>query len=151
MTLWPSCWSQRDVAGPAITEYLQRRIATAQAFAAQGPEQARLVGSTIFGLQNSLKVYLGRTRSSRRSAILAKKQAEETDFRAKVAANPEWKKAYGNSLGRRSPAPKKRSSRRSRASSSAAPTAASSRIALQIVQYVAEITKARRRAPAAIP
>ena len=36
---------ERDVRVPAITEYLQRRIAAAQAFAAQGPEQARLVGS----------------------------------------------------------------------------------------------------------
>ena len=87
---------QRDVIGPAVTEYLQRRIATAQAFAAQGPEQARLVGSTIFGLQNSLKVYLGRKDALADPAILAKKQAEEADFRAKVAANPEWQKEYGD-------------------------------------------------------
>jgi hypothetical protein len=86
---------QRDVIGPAVTEYLQHRIAVAQAFAAQGPEQARLVGSTIFGLQNSLKVYLGRKEALADPAILAKKQADETDFRAKVAANPEWQKQYG--------------------------------------------------------
>jgi hypothetical protein len=87
---------QRDVAGPAVTEYLRRRIATAQAFAAQGPEQARLVGSTIFSLQNSYKVYVGRGEALADKAILAKKQAEEDDFRAKVAANPEWQKAYGD-------------------------------------------------------
>jgi len=87
---------QRDVVGPAVTDYLQRRIATAQEFAAQGPEQARLVGSTIFGLQNSLKVYLGRKDALADPAILAKKQAEEADFRAKVAANPQWQKAYGD-------------------------------------------------------
>ena len=87
---------ERDVRGPAVTEYLQRRIAAAQAFAAQGPEQARLVGSTIFGLQNSLKVYLGRAEALAESAILAKKQADEDDFRQKVAANREWKKAYGD-------------------------------------------------------
>jgi hypothetical protein len=87
---------QRDVIGPAVTEYLQRRIATAQEFAAQGPEQARLVGSTIFGLQNSLKVYLGRKDALADAAIVAKKQAEEADFRAKVAANPEWQKQYGD-------------------------------------------------------
>jgi hypothetical protein len=86
---------ERDVRGPALTEYLQRRTATAQAFAAQGPEQARLVGSTIFGLQNSLKVYIGRAEALSDKAILAKKQAEENDFRQKVDANPEWKKAYG--------------------------------------------------------
>jgi hypothetical protein len=87
---------QRDVTGPAVTEYLERRIATAQAFAAQGPEQARLVGSTIFGLQNSLKVYLGRAEALADKNILAKKQAEENDFRQKVAANPEWQKEYGD-------------------------------------------------------
>ena len=58
---------ERDVGVPAMTEYLARRIATAQAFAAQGPEQARLVGSNIFGLQNSLKVYLGRRSAGRPS------------------------------------------------------------------------------------
>jgi hypothetical protein len=88
--------TQRDVIGPAVTEYLQRRVATAQQFASQGPEQARLVGSTIFGLQNSLKVYLGRKDALADPAILAKKKAEEADFRAKVAANPEWQKQYGD-------------------------------------------------------
>ncbi len=87
---------ERDVVGPAVTEYLQHRLAAAQAFAAQGPEQARLVGSTIFGLQNSLKVFEGRAEALADKAILAKKQAEETDFRAKVAANPEWQKEYGD-------------------------------------------------------
>jgi hypothetical protein len=87
---------ERDVIEPAVTEYLQRRIATAQAFAELGPEQARLVGSLIFGLQNSLKVYLGRADALADKAILAKKQAEETDFRQKVAANPQWQKQYGD-------------------------------------------------------
>ncbi|HWT65332.1 MAG TPA: S46 family peptidase [Terracidiphilus sp.] len=87
---------ERDVIEPAMTEYLKRRIAVAQEFAAQSPENARLVGSTIFGLQNSLKVYLGRIDALADKAIVAKKQAEETDFRTKVAANPEWKKTYGD-------------------------------------------------------
>jgi hypothetical protein len=86
---------ERDVREPAVIEYLQRRIAVAQDFAKQGPEQARLVGSTIFGLQNSLKVYLGRRDALSDKAILAQKQAEENDLRAKVAANPEWQKEYG--------------------------------------------------------
>ena len=86
---------ERDVREPAITEYLERRIAAGQAFAAQGTEQAREVGSTIFFLQNSLKVYLGRAEALADPAIIAKKQAEEDDFRAKVNANKEWKKEYG--------------------------------------------------------
>jgi hypothetical protein len=87
----------KEVRIPAMTSYLERRIAIAQAYAAQGPEQARQVGSVIFGLQNSLKVYLGRAEALNDKVILAKKQAEESDFRKKVAANPEWQKLYGNS------------------------------------------------------
>jgi hypothetical protein len=86
---------ERDVRGPAVTEYLQRRINAAQSFSAQGEEQAREVGSTLFYLQNSLKVYLGRRDALADPAILTKKQAEEYDFRAKVNANKKWKKEYG--------------------------------------------------------
>ncbi|MGA2832178.1 MAG: S46 family peptidase [Terracidiphilus sp.] len=87
---------ERDVRGPAITEYIQRRIDSAQAFAAQGPEQARLVGSTIFFMQNGLKVYQGRAQALADPAIIEKKKAEEADFRSKVDANPEWKREYGD-------------------------------------------------------
>ena len=86
---------ERDVREPNTIEYLRRRIAAAQQYAAQGPDQAREVGSTIFGLQNSLKVYLGRADALADRRLIAKKQAEEDDFRKKVAANPEWQKEYG--------------------------------------------------------
>ena len=55
--------------------------------------------STIFGLQNSLKVYVGRAEALADKNLIAKKQAEEDDFRKKVAANPEWEKEYGERLG----------------------------------------------------
>ena len=87
---------ERDTRGPLIIEYLKRRIEAAQEFAQQGQEQARLVGSNIFGLQNSLKVYVGRADALSDKAIMAKKQSEEADFRAKIAANPEWQKEYGS-------------------------------------------------------
>jgi hypothetical protein len=132
--------AERDVHGPAITEYLQRRIAAAQAFATQGPEQARLVGSTIFGLQNSLKVYLGRADALADKAILAKKQAEEDDFRAKVAANPEWQKAYGGAWDTIARAEEKMKpevkSQIFRRTDSRLFT-----LALNLVQYVAEVKK----------
>jgi hypothetical protein len=86
---------ERDLVEPAVTDYLKRRIAAAQVYAAKGPEQARQVGSTIFGLQNGLKVYIGRTEALADKSLIAKKQAEEDDFRKKVAANPEWQKEYG--------------------------------------------------------
>ena len=131
---------ERDVRGPAVTEYFQRRIATAQTFAAQGPEQARLVGSTIFGLQNSLKVYLGRGEALADPAILAKKQADEADFRAKVNANKEWKKEYGKAWDEIARAEDKVKpeikGQLFRRTDSRLFT-----LAVQIVQYVAEIKK----------
>ncbi|MGB9405928.1 MAG: S46 family peptidase, partial [Terracidiphilus sp.] len=131
---------ERDVRGPALTEYIERRIAAAQAFAAQGPEQARLVGSTIFGLQNSLKVYLGRRDALADPAILAKKQADQDDFRAKVDANPEWQKEYGSAwetidaaVEKMKPEMKGQIFRRADSQLFT--------LALQIVQYVTEIKK----------
>ncbi len=87
---------QRDVITPNVIEYLSRRIDAAQQFAQQGPEQARLVNTLIFGLQNSLKVYLGRRDALADKAIIEKKTAEENDFKARIAANPEWQKEYGD-------------------------------------------------------
>jgi len=46
---------ERDVRDPPSQSTFNAAIASAQAFAAQGPEQARLVGSTIFFMQNGLK------------------------------------------------------------------------------------------------
>ncbi len=87
---------EREVRGPAIVEYLQRRIDAAQEFAKQSADKKEKVESTIFFLQNSLKVYVGRQEALSDKAILAKKQAEEDDLRAKVNANPELEKEYGD-------------------------------------------------------
>ena len=131
---------ERDVIEPAVTEYLRRRIAAAQAYGAQGPEQARQVGSLIFGLQNSLKVYVGRTEALADKSLIAKKQADEDDFRKKVAANREWEKDYGSAWDtiakaeeQEKPLIRSQDFRRtdSRLFS----------IALQLVQYVTEIKK----------
>ena len=131
---------ERDVVEPAFTEYLNRRIAAAQAYAAQGPEQARQVATTIFGLQNGLKVYVGRAEALADKNIMAKKQAEETDFRSKVAANPEWQKQYGDAwdtIARAEEQVKPEiKSQIFRRTDSRLFT-----IALQLVQYVAEVKK----------
>ena len=87
---------ERELVEPNMIAYLRRRIAASEDFAKKGPEQARLVGSTIFSLQNSLKVYDGRAEALADKSIIAKKQAEEDDFRQKIAANPEWQKEYGD-------------------------------------------------------
>jgi hypothetical protein len=86
---------ERDVIEPDFIEYLERRIADAQEFASHGAEQARLVNSQIFYWQNDLKVYEGRHEALADKGVMARRQADEDELRAKVAANPEWQKEYG--------------------------------------------------------
>jgi len=125
---------------PAYIEYLSRRIAAAQAFAAQSREQARLVSTMILTLQNSLKVYQGRYDALNDKGIMAKKQAEESDFRARVAANPEWKKAYGGAWETISAVDEKAASRQ-KAMIFRRTDSRFFAIARQIVQYVTEVKK----------
>jgi hypothetical protein len=131
---------ERDTTEPAVIQYLQRRVDAEQAFAKQDPEQARLVGTNVFLLQNSLKVYVGREEALSDKAILAKKQAEEKDLRDKVAADPELQKEYGGAWDDVARAvdlarPEMPRMRFRRADSQLFS------FALQIVQYVAEVMK----------
>ncbi len=87
---------QSQVIGPLVLNLLQHRIDTLQKYSARGPEQARQADSLIFGLQNSLKVYVGRKVALADPEILAKKSAEEADFKQKVAADPKLQAAYGS-------------------------------------------------------
>jgi len=130
----------REITEPANVEYLQRRIAAEQEFAKQGPEQARLVATNIFSLQNSLKVRAGRVEALADAGILARKQAEENDLRAKVAANPQLRKEYGSAwdeiaraVNLARPEMPKRIFRRTDSQLFT--------LALDIVQYVVEVKK----------
>ncbi len=131
---------EHDVLEPAVIGYLNQRIHVAQEYAAKGKEQALQVSTLIFGLQNSLKAYQGRFEALNDKAVIAKKQADEDDFRGKVGANAEWKKEYGGSwdiiktaVDKERPIIPDQIYRRT-----------DSRLmglALQIVQYVAEVKK----------
>jgi hypothetical protein len=131
---------ERDTVEPSVIQYYQRRIAAEQEFAKLSPENAELVGTNVFLLQNSLKVYLGRAEALSDKAILAKKQAEEKDLRDQVAGNPEWQKEYGDAWDQvahavdlAKPEMQKRIFRRTDSQLFG--------FALQIVQYVAEVKK----------
>ena len=47
-------------------------------------------------MENSRKVFEGREEGLQSKTLMDKKRKEEEDFKAKVAANPEWKKDYGD-------------------------------------------------------
>jgi peptidase S46-like protein len=131
---------EREVIEPTAIAYLKHRVEVAQQYAAQGPEQARQVATLILGLQNSVKAYIGRDEALNDKAVVAKKQAEENDFRSRIDANPEWKREYGNTwdtisavVGKQRPLIQGNIYRRTDSSLM--------RLALQIVQYVAEVKK----------
>jgi len=86
----------RDKVFPAIIGMLRQRLATLEHYSAEGPEQAREASSRIFFLNNSLKAYNGMEKGLQNPELMAKKEAEEKEFRSRIAANPEWQKEYGS-------------------------------------------------------
>lgn len=85
---------QRDHVYPYRLALFKRRLDVLRRYSALGPEQARQAQGQIFGIENSQKASLGEYHGLLDAKVMAKKQQEESDFRAKVAANAEWKKMY---------------------------------------------------------
>lgn len=132
--------SERDVRLPLYLDLLRTRIVALKQYAAQGPEQARQVTSMIFGLENSQKAFRGEYEALLDKQVLAKKQAEEDEFRKKIAANPQWQTEFGSAWNDIASAEQKgrvlvKQQLFRRLDSQLAG------MALQIVQYVAEIKK----------
>ncbi|MBN1571403.1 MAG: S46 family peptidase [Acidobacteria bacterium] len=132
---------QRDVIIPDIIKLIRRRLDVLKRYAEEGKEQARQAASQTYGLENSLKVYLGEYEGLLNKNLIAKKQKEETGFRAKITANPESARKYGKAWDEIAAAQQKLVARykESRYRSLRASRLAS--LALSIVQYVAEINK----------
>ncbi|HMD41449.1 MAG TPA: S46 family peptidase [Candidatus Acidoferrum sp.] len=130
----------RDTITPTVIRLLKNRIATLKEYSARGPEQARQAASMIFGLENSRKVYEGRLLGLQDKNLMEKKRKEEDEFKAKVDANPEWKKEYGSAWEKDDRAVEKAKTRINeqfyRGFDSQLAT-----LAINVVTYVAEIKK----------
>ncbi len=87
---------QRDVRYPAVLNILKRQLKAMNDYAALGAEQKRQAEEGIFGFENTQKAYIGQYQGLLDKNIIAKKQQEENDLRAKVDANPELKNLYGS-------------------------------------------------------
>jgi hypothetical protein len=133
--------TERDYDLPLILKTLSQRLETAKRYAAQGPEPARQAASTIFGLENSLKLDMGRAQGLADKNLVGKRQEEGGSFRALVASNPAWQKAYGGAWDAIAQAEMQL---RQMLKTYRFYTLRGSRllaIALNIVQYVAEVKK----------
>jgi len=131
----------RDYAFPVTLQILNQRLAVLQKYSAQGSEQARQALNMIFGLQNSLKALTGEYDGLRDKALMAKKQKEEADFRARVDANSEWRQEYGSAWNEIEGAETKFQSRNKQARFRGIGGSRMWSNALMIVQYVAEVQK----------
>ena len=66
------------------------------AYAASGEEAKRVSVDPIFGLENSFKVWYGQNQALLDPAFYGKKQAEETELRERVAADPALTQRIGD-------------------------------------------------------
>jgi len=131
----------RDYILPVSLQILNERLAVLQKYSALGQEQARQALSMTFGIQNTLKALNGRDAGLRDKELIAKKQKEEQDFRAKVESNPEWRQAYGSAWDEITQAQKRFVERNKQIRFRGIGGSRQANLALTIVQYVAEIQK----------
>ncbi len=132
---------QRDHLLPRAIKTRERRLAVLRKYASKGAEENRQAMRPIFYLENSLKAFGGMNEGLQDSSLITKKRNEEREFRRMIANNREWKRAYGpawddysvsakNYLAQMKPYRYRRMTGSNMAN-----------LALQIVQYVAEIKK----------
>ena len=85
---------QRDVGNPLQMKVWTARREALLEYQALGAEQHRRGETPRLGLENSIKRLIGQQDGLKNPRIFSKKEDEEARLRAKVAANPEWQKAY---------------------------------------------------------
>ena len=133
--------TDRDVLYPMRLDRYKRQLQALRAYAARGPEQARQAADMIFGFENSLKAVEGEYKGMDK-ALFDKKAKEESELRAKVNANPGWRREYGNAWDEIAMVTKRQRElvkmQQYRTISSASELAG---LAREIVVYVAEIKK----------
>ncbi|MBZ5602787.1 MAG: S46 family peptidase [Acidobacteriia bacterium] len=132
--------NDRDRLLPNELNLIKSRIAVLEKFSKTGEEHARQASSDIFGLQNALKALNGELQGLENARIMSAKRDDEQKFRAAVLARPELLSKYGTAWDEIADAEKKSASRiKERFYHSTDSRFAG--IAMQIVQYVAEIKK----------
>ncbi len=84
----------KDVQTPTLLYYLSNRAKMLHEFANTSAENARVSSDDLFGIENSLKAYLGRDLGLKDKELMAGKQAAEDQLRRAVDADPKLKGAY---------------------------------------------------------
>ena len=86
----------RDYQYPYQLDVYARQIAVYKELSALAPERAGALRNTIFSLENSQKAVRGYLAGLIDPTLMAHKRQWESDFRAKVQADPALRRAYGD-------------------------------------------------------
>lgn len=132
---------KRDHEYPMRLRTFKRRLEALKRYAARGSEQARQAGNQILGIENALKAWGGEYKGLLDSKLIEKKKREEEEFRAVVQGKPEWKKEYGDAWDVIAGAKRKGVGRIKHFAFRSLRGSRLATIALNIVQYVAEVNK----------
>lgn len=133
----------RDVALPLQLAALARRRAALEHYGKRGSEQMRQAGDQFFSIENSLKALTGELQGLLDEELMAKKARDEAEFRARVAKDPEFAKAYSGAWDVIADA-EQRLRLRAKDTTFWSVGRSGSRMAshaIRIVQYVAEVGK----------
>jgi len=87
----------RDVLNPLRLASLDHTRKALHAFAAQGPEQARLVSAQLLSLENSYKIYQNEIEGLKDPVAMARVAEAERQLQAKVAQDPRLQASAGQS------------------------------------------------------
>ena len=131
----------RDDYLPTALKILNRRLGVLKRYSELGAEQEREAARQMFGIENTLKAFNGQYQGLLDKALIAKKQKEESDFRALVDANAEWKREYGTAWDDVAQAEKKFLERLKQARFTSVRASSMAQNALTIVEYVTEVKK----------
>lgn len=86
---------QRDALQPFTIGFLSELRGVLAEYGTKGAEEARTSRSMLFGVENSLKAYKGRQLALVEGSLMADKAHAESDFRARVAADPKLAASTG--------------------------------------------------------
>jgi hypothetical protein len=92
--------TQRDVALPVAQLQRSELRGRMLQYMAKGPEQKRLAGAALFGVENSFKVYAGRQFALADPAVMETKRREEGELKRRVMANSELRAEIGDPWSR---------------------------------------------------
>lgn len=91
---------RRDVTLPYTLNRVRAMEALLLQFAARGPEQNRMAQKDLHRVANARKAFSGQYQGLLDPAVLARKAEAERELRAKIAADVDKQKAYGNAWDR---------------------------------------------------